>query len=194
MMSSRRGHYDRRVSPSERARGQRAELLAAVRQLVRDEAVINVSNIAGARGMARNTFYEHFATAEEALETTAQEAAEQLKNYRDRALEDHREGTPSDVARGVSVALMDFVDTGDWRWQLLAKHAEAMFDAVLDEVVGDLHRVYAHAGAAGVDIRALTVTAARGAVRALLNAYAANSAPREDVIEHVVVVLSRLLR
>jgi AcrR family transcriptional regulator len=175
-------------------RVQRAELLASVRQLLRDGAAINVSNIAGARGMARNTFYEHFASAEEALETTAQEAAEQLRRYRDQALENHGDATPGDVARGVTVGLMEFVDAGDWRWQLLAEHAEGTFDAVLDELVGDLHRVYAHAGAVSVEISPLTVTAARGAVRALMNAYAAKSAPREDVIDHVVVVLNRLLR
>lgn len=175
---------------------QRAELLAAVRQVAKAGGTLSVSSVVGARGMGRNTFYEHFATVEEALKITAEEATERLRQHIGQVLEQSGDGTPSDVARMVTVGLLDFVDAGDERWGILVRHADDVLDQVFRELVGHIHQVYVHAGAARAEVTQLMLTAVVGALAELLNTYAraANRPSRGDVIEHVVVVMSRLLR
>ena len=78
-----RGRYDRAASPSERAQRARAEILAAVQELLTDMGEhLAVKDITARAGIGRNTFYGHFTDLSEAVRETGQRALAEL-TYRD---------------------------------------------------------------------------------------------------------------
>lgn len=191
---SRRGTYDRHASPSERAREQRAELLLAVRQVVVTGNVPTVSSIASARGLGRNTFYEHFSTVEAAVEAAVDEAAALLAQTLARAWDDDLLVTPSERTRRFSTALVGFVDERADRWVLLGEHGDERLEQTLRAGIAEVRASFVAAGSTGGVWSDLKMAGASGAVRGILGERARGAANAAEITEELVSVLGRLLR
>lgn len=191
-----RGLYDRRATPSERAKLQRAALLAGVREVSAADEVLSIAEIARRCGVGRNTFYEHFVSADEALEAAIAEASDLLEEWVDVALSDAATRTPGDVARRLGETLVAFRDETQGRWALLAKHRRGLLERNLHAGVVRVRRVYVEAGAVAAAADRLLLLAAVGALLALVEARDEhlNDGSPADVSEYAALVLSRLLR
>ena len=132
---SRRGTYDRHLSPSERVKAQRTELLMAVRQVVLAGEVPSVSSIAAARGLGRNTFYEHFSTVDAAVAACVEECAATLELQARLSLDEAAVATPSERARSLGSTLFTLRDEQPDCWQVLAVHGPKQLDAVIRRAV-----------------------------------------------------------
>lgn len=191
---SRRGTYDRRLTPSERVRAQRAELLAAVRQLLSAGAALSVSSIASECGMGRNTFYEHFQTVDAALTACVDEARARLVEALERSLSVTGVATPSERARGLMSTLLAFRESHADRWLVLDKHGNEQRVKAVSDAVQRLHSVYAAAGASKVVLPTLFCSAATWAILGVVDAAARGLAPRSEAVDQGAEVLGRLLR
>lgn len=191
---SRRGTYDRHLSPSERVRAQRAELLHAVRQVLGRGEVPTVANVTAARGLGRNTFYEHFQAVDLAVHACSEECAAVLKETVMTRLGVASVATPSERARELALALTEFRSTERERWMVLRNHGLGGLEAVLRGALATLHDFYVAAGASRAAWSSLSSAAATGAVLGVLFEADARTYEQHEVVEELVAVIGRHLR
>lgn len=191
---SRRGTYDRRLSPSERVRAQRADLLLAVRQVLAAGEVPSVSSIAAARGLGRNTFYEHFSTVEMAIEACVHDCAEMLEAAVSASIAMDGVATPSEQARRLSGALSAFVTEQPEAWAVLSDRGQERLTALLERESERMHRIYMGAGAGRVAWSRLAKAATSGALVGLLTAARRGEHSELEIVDEMVATLGRLLR
>lgn len=106
-----RGRYDRHLSPSARAAQQRERLIGAAIRVIATSTTTSpptVALVSAAAGVSRNTFYEHFETAEEAVRIASREAAQELGRQLDTAVESAR--TPVDRLRTLANACLSAIE------------------------------------------------------------------------------------
>lgn len=192
--ASRRGTYDRDASPSERVKLQRAELLGAVRHLAAGDQSLTVSSIAAARGLGRNTFYEHFPTVEAAVLACVEESAGVLEQTLAANLNAGAIATPSEHARTFGSSLRMFRVEHWERWALLGARGPGARDGVIRRAVEALHLLYVKAGASRAVLPPLSVAAISGAVIGLVDASAGGEHSESEVAEEFAAVLGRLFR
>src|SRR5690606_35971656 len=76
-----RGQYDRRATPSERARQAREAILGAVRALLLEDrnATFAVADVTRLTGVGKNTFYGHFRDLEEAVAVVVEQCRREVE-------------------------------------------------------------------------------------------------------------------
>jgi len=181
------------LTPSERVKAQRAELLSSVRQLVQAGVTLSVSSIAAERGLGRNTFYEHFQTIEGAVAACVEEARNRLSEALGRGLEVTQVGTPSEHARGLVRALVEFREKNPDRWLVLERHGNEQLVATLSDAVERLHDVYAAAGASKAVLPPVLRCGATWALLGIIDA-SMRDVQRADIVDDGAELLGRLLR
>lgn len=165
----RRGRYDRRVSPEQRRADQHARLLDATTQvLARDGERATATSVVHAAGVGRNTFYEHFASIDAAIEEISKDAIDEMDRELRAALAVAR--TPIETLRVLGRTWIAAIDvraelaTGLLRRRDNASssglsHAGELFRRVLDGVIADARDASAITPRSG-DRRILAMSAA----------------------------------
>lgn len=191
---SRRGTYNRLSTPSERVKGQRVELLAAVRHLTARGEALTVTSIAGARGMGRNTFYEHFPTVEAATAACVKECVDLLVEAVHSSQDTPPVATPGERSRALGAALHQFRQEYGDRWRVMLIYGQTELASVLGFAVERVHQAYVAAGAGRAEQSPLMAAGATGALLGLLAEAERRQYPESQVVEELASVLGRLLR
>lgn len=157
---------------------------------------VSVATIVGGCGLGRNTFYEHFATVEEAVGATVAEAADTLEGLVTNAFDEDTVRTPSEQAKALGRALVEFGQSERPRWTVLRSNGSEALDAVLLRLVHRLHAEYVRAGAGRAHWTALGAAATAGAVKGIVEGYERRrgACTEVEVIEALGDVVGRLLR
>lgn len=197
--ASSRGRYDRHASPSERARQQRASLIAAVRELSLDGNEVTVARVLGCTGFGRNTFYEHFDDVTAAVVAASAESELFLVNTIEAGFEVEVPRTPDATVRGAAEGWATWcgLDEGRHFW-LLERHAAARMDEVLVVCAEFLHAELTNAGAKAGALDLALAYAVAGALRAVTRHLQHGLEPPEAATPTIAAmshdVLWRLLR
>jgi AcrR family transcriptional regulator len=192
--ATRRGTYDRHSTPSERVRAQRGELLLAVRQVTYAGETLSVSSIAAARGLGRNTFYEHFATVEAAVEACVGECLSTFEEAVVWSLDANRVVTPSERAREFGAAVLEYCWEQPDRWRMLTELGRVRFEVAMQRAVEQLHQSYVRAGAGRAAWSLLAAAATTGAVMGILREAVGSQCDAAEVANEFAATLGRLLR
>src|SRR5690606_11169279 len=128
-----RGRYDRRASASERARQQRTHLLLAVERLARQGAVPSVAEIAACAGVGKNTFYEHFQGAADALLAAVNVALVNLRSELEQVSGGGEVDTPSAYAEQLAQCWISWCQDRSDAFVLLEEHARNALHTTLHE-------------------------------------------------------------
>lgn len=194
-----RGKYDREASPSERIRRQRSQLLTTVRRLASHGTPPTVTQVVNAAGVGRNTFYQHFRGAEEALESAAEADGAHLSACLEQVSQDDVALTPGQHSERLAEAWVRFCKEMPEAFALLNLHAPATLETALGQAIRHTHRALVHAGYAPAEIGEASMLAVGGAFRAVGSALAPNRASQSaaeglDAAEAVAAVQQVLLR
>jgi AcrR family transcriptional regulator len=165
-----------------------------VRQVISTREILSVSSIAAARGLGRNTFYEHFATVEAAVDACVVESATLLEALAMASLDPAVVATPGERARALGSALRKYRVEQTEHWQVLANHGSIHLQSTIQAAVEGLHQIYVSAGAGRVAWSSLAGAATTGAVLGMLAAAERDASTIEAFVEEFGATLGRLLR
>ncbi len=189
-----RGRYDRALNRAERSLRQRERLLSATRRALAELPLsgVTVTRIAELSRSGRNTFYEHFESAESIVSEVLVQSMGTILDALDLATADAR--TPVERVRALAGAWIDAVGDQGRLGVVAVEHAEATEAQRLDRVV---RRVVDDARAAGVlgqAIDDLRASAALGAMKGVVRTLQAHPAQRARATETLADVLLRIFR
>lgn len=196
----RRGRYDRRASPSERARAQHAHLLTAVRLASLDGGEITVARLLEYVGCGRNTFYEHFDDAAGAIAAACHESGQNFEAVISAALFAPGPRTPGDAMWDLANAWAEWcMAERQSHWSLLERFASTRIESQLHAAASTLHRQLVLAGAAASALSTSRADAAAGALRSVARGVHQRRQQRDEdamltIAESSYDALTRLLR
>ena len=136
-----------------------------------------MAEIAACAGVGKNTFYEHFEGAADALLAAVNVALADLRSELAQANRREELNTPTAYAEHLAQSWISWCQDRSDAFVLLEEHARNALHTTLHEAVRDTHQKFAGAGYAAVDLEAARMVAVTGALVALGRATTAAARP-----------------